>query len=75
MSAPGSVRCLDLDKDGIPVYTLTSESRRPTNVPSPAYKDLIAKALCEEFGLTLGEANDYLDKSKQERGAAQCLKK
>ena len=57
----GRLLCLDLDENGVPVYTLTSESRRPANTPSPAYKDLIAKALCKEFGLTIGEAIRYLN--------------
>lgn len=47
----GRLVCLDVDDNGIPVYTFTSESRRPPNAPAPAYIELMRKALEEEFKL------------------------
>lgn len=58
----GRLICLEVDNRGIPVYTLTSESRRPANAPCEAYKNLIAKALQKEFKLGKRQANAYIDK-------------
>ena len=56
----GRLVCLEVDNLGIPVYTLTSENRRPENAPSPAYIELIAKVLREEFKLEKKQIKGYL---------------
>lgn len=58
----GRMVCLEVDNRGIPVYTLTSESRRPANAPSEAYKNLIAGALQKEFKLGKRETKAYIEK-------------
>jgi hypothetical protein len=55
----GRLVCLDVDVRGIPVYTFTSETRRPTNAPSSAYTDLIAGVLEKEFKLRKKQAKAY----------------
>ena len=56
----GRLVCLEVDNLGIPVYTLTSENRRPENAPSPPYIELIAKVLREEFKLEKKQIKGYL---------------
>lgn len=56
----GRMVCLEVDKWGRPVYTLTSETRRPPNAPSPAYTALIAKALAEEFKMPQKQIEKYM---------------
>lgn len=47
----GRIVCLGI-KDNLPLYTLTSEKRRPSNNPSKAYLRLITKALRDELLLS-----------------------
>ncbi len=61
----GKIQALGIHADGSPIYTLTSEARRPANAPDDTYLSLIKKALIEENGFTENEANLYL---------AGCLK-
>lgn len=56
----GRVQALGIHADGHPIYTLTSETRRPANAPDETYLSLIAKALVEENGFTENEANLYV---------------
>lgn len=58
----GRMVCLEVDNHGIPVYTLTSETPRPKNAPSEAYKNLIAGALQKEFKLGKRETKAYIEK-------------
>lgn len=60
----GRIVCLDVLTDGCPVYTITSEGRRPLNEPSDAYVDLIEKALIEECSLKEQEVVAYLRKCR-----------
>lgn len=48
------------EADAIPVYTFTSESRRPANPPSEAYLAVIREGLVEGCGLSEAEADAYL---------------
>ena len=48
------------EEDGIPVYTLTSESPRPVNQPCERYLNLIRTALIRECGLREKDAERYL---------------
>jgi len=54
--------CLEVDEDGIPVYTLTSETRRPENAPSKAYSNLIINALKKEFRMGIRDSKGYVKK-------------
>lgn len=56
----GRIQALGIHADGCPIYTLTSETRRPANVPDETYLSLIIRALIEENGFTENEANLYL---------------
>ena len=56
----GKIVCLDVIDD-CPVYTLTSEHKRPENAPSKAYMDLMYKALVNECGVFDEEAREYLN--------------
>ena len=56
----GRLLCLEVDDQGIPVYTLTSETCRPQNAPSEAYTNLIANALTNEFELPKKKAAGYI---------------
>lgn len=56
----GRLVCLEVDERGIPVYTLTSEKRRPENAPDPAYINLMGKVLSEEFKLRKTQIGAYL---------------
>ena len=47
----GRIVCLGI-RDDIPVYTLTSEERRPENAPCRSYISLIAKAMKTELRLS-----------------------
>lgn len=58
----GRMVCLEVDNHGLPVYTLTSETPRPKNAPSEAYKNLIASALQKEFKLGKRQAHAYIEK-------------
>ena len=60
----GRIQALGIHADGTPIYTLTSQTRRPFNAPDESYFTLITKALIEENGFTKKEANSYL---------AECL--
>ena len=60
----GRLVCLEVDDFGIPVYTLTSETRRPANAPSPAYANLIADVLKNEFHLRETQVNRYLQENQ-----------
>lgn len=51
---------LGVDADGIPVYTLTSESRRPQTRPDEAYLQLIRNALVNECKMKKGRTEKYL---------------
>lgn len=62
----GRLVCLEVDGDGIPVYTLTCENRGKRNAPAPGYQDLIAGVLAEEFRLTQTQIRDYLAKGMQD---------
>lgn len=57
----GRLVCLDVDDHGTPVYTLTSETRRPTNAPSSAYSNLITGILEKEFKLRKKQAKGYIE--------------
>lgn len=57
----GRLVCLDVDDRGIPVYTLTSETLRPENVPDSAYVNLIAGVLEKEFKLRKKQAKAYIE--------------
>lgn len=46
----GRIVCLGV-KDDLPVYTITSETRRPENAPCESYVRLIANAMRNELGL------------------------
>ena len=61
----GRLVCLEVDSHGIPVYTLTSESRRPYNPPDPAYVELMRKVLEGEFRLGKREVKRYLDRCRK----------
>lgn len=56
----GKIVTLGIHKDGIPVCTLTSESRNQETAPSEEYLNLIHRALVEENGFTAEEAYKYL---------------
>jgi len=58
----GRMICLEVDEDGIPVYTLTSETRRPENAPSKAYSNLIINALKKEFRMGIRDSKGYVKK-------------
>ena len=47
----GRIVCLGV-KDNTPIYTLTSEARRPANTPCRAYLKLLANAMRNELELT-----------------------
>lgn len=47
----GRIVCLGV-KDNVPVYTLTSETRRSTNAPSRRYMRLVAEAMRDEMKLS-----------------------
>ena len=47
----GRIVCLGI-KDNIPIYTLTSETRRPPNSPSKVYLRLLTDAMINELGLS-----------------------
>lgn len=47
----GRIVCLGV-KDNTPIYTLTSEARRPANTPYRAYLKLLANAMRNELELT-----------------------
>ena len=56
----GRILALGIHADGCPIYTMTSEFRRPFNAPAENYFSLISKALTEENGFTENEAKTYL---------------
>lgn len=56
----GRLLCLYVDEQGVPVYTLTSETRRSANPPCDSYLRLIRNALCREVSLTPAQADAYL---------------
>ncbi len=56
----GKIQALGIHADGCPIYTLTSETRRPANAPDKTYLSLIIRALIEENGFTENEANNYI---------------
>lgn len=56
----GRLFCLEVDDQGIPVYTLTSEAPRPKNTPAEEYTNLIADALTNEFKLGKKQASGYI---------------
>lgn len=56
----GKIQTLGIHTDGCPIYTLTSETRRPAYAPDETYLSLIKKALIEENGFTENEANLYI---------------
>ena len=53
----GRIVCLGL-KDDLPVYTLTSETRRPANAPCSSYIRLIIDAMRDELKLSREEMPD-----------------
>lgn len=55
----GHVPCL-CEYKGLPVCTLTSLKKHPSNAPDPSYLDLIREALVGECSLTEEEAEAYL---------------
>ena len=55
----GRLICLEVDNQGIPVYTLTSETHRPETAPATAYTDLIAEVLQKEFKLGKRQIQSY----------------
>lgn len=57
----GRLVCLDLDNHGIPVYTLTSETRRPENSPASTYIELIINVLESDFRLKRAQARSYIN--------------
>ena len=58
----GRLVCLEVDEDGVPVYTLTSETRRTENAPVAAYTDLIINALKQDCGMGIRQAKAYVNK-------------
>ena len=56
----GRMVCLEFDGQGIPVYTLTSEARRPDNTPASSYVELISTILRDEFKLREYQVQSYL---------------
>ena len=46
----GRIVCLGV-KDDLPIYKITSETRRPGNAPCESYVRLIANAMKNELGL------------------------
>ena len=56
----GRIVTLGIQKDGIPICTLTSEHRNSRNLPSDKYSGLMLKALVKENGLDETEAQKYL---------------
>lgn len=58
----GRLVCLDVDEEGVPVYTLTSETRRAENAPVAAYTDLIINALKKDCGMGIRQAKAYVNK-------------
>lgn len=53
---------LEVDNNGIPVYTLTSETRRTETPPAPEYVALISGVLEKEFNLRKHQIKNYLRK-------------
>lgn len=56
----GRLVCLEVDNHGIPVYTLTSETRRQQNAPSQEYIGLISGVLKKEFKLRDRQIRGYI---------------
>ena len=54
------IECLGTERNGEPIYTLTSESVHKCNQPSDAYLTLIKNALITEGHLTEKDASRYL---------------
>ena len=52
--------CLGIHEDGCPIYTFTSEERRPANKPHEKYVEVIKEALVQECGCTEKQAEEYL---------------
>ncbi len=52
---------LGIQKDGIPVFTITSEIANKQNPPSDNYLNLICDALTDENGFTKKQAEEYLE--------------
>ena len=63
----GRLVCLDIDDQGMPIYTITSEKRRPGNAPDPAYVELISNVLEKEFKFGKKKAKSYLDKCQRSK--------
>ena len=55
----GRIYCIGI-KDNHPIFTLTSENRRPKNLPDEKYFSLIAAELKEQFSLSDREAISYI---------------
>ena len=55
----GKIYCIGIKEDH-PVYTLTSENRRPKKLPDEKYFSLIAEELKEQFLLSDREAISYI---------------
>ena len=55
----GKIYCIGI-KDNHPIFTLTSENRRPKNLPDEKYFSLIAAELKEQFSLSDREAISYI---------------
>ena len=56
----GRIECLGVERNGEPIYTLTSESVHKCNKPSDAYLTLIKNALITEGHLSEKDASRYL---------------
>ena len=56
----GRIECLGTERNGEPIYTLTSESVHKCNQPSDANLTLIKNALITEGHLTEKDASRYL---------------
>ena len=56
----GRIECLGTERNGEPIYTLTSETVHKRNQPSDAYLTLIRNALVTEGHLTEKDTSRYL---------------
>ncbi len=53
--------CLGINKDGCPIYTITSEGKNPHNEPHKDYVDLIYNALVNECGYSEKDVKGYME--------------
>lgn len=53
--------CLGVNKDGCPIYTITSEAKNQQNPPHKDYVDLIYTALVNECGYSEKDVKKYME--------------